>query len=50
VCVWWVKQFPDKTRQSISDVIDLEKARGILFGQWGFGEDMRAQQSTGMKS
>ena len=29
--------FPDTTRQSLADVIDLEKARGILFGQWGNG-------------
>lgn len=38
--------FPATTRQSLADVIELEKARGILFGQWGFGESMRAQQST----
>jgi AAA+ superfamily predicted ATPase len=27
-------------------VVDLEKARGILMGQWGFGERLRDQQST----
>lgn len=30
----------------LREIIALEKARGILFGQWGFGEKMRAQQCT----
>eukprot|EP00040_Diaphanoeca_grandis_P018681 m.98246 g.98246 ORF g.98246 m.98246 type:complete len:1081 (+) comp27046_c0_seq1:117-3359(+) len=38
--------FPQKTEQELSAVVDLEKARRILFGQWGFGDSMRAQQST----
>ena len=30
----------------LSEIVSLEKARGILFGSWGFDEDMRARQGT----
>lgn len=37
---------PEEIESALSDIIQLEKARSILFGNWGFGEKMRAQQST----
>eukprot|EP00041_Stephanoeca_diplocostata_P038019 m.1469259 g.1469259 ORF g.1469259 m.1469259 type:complete len:1133 (-) comp25141_c0_seq3:2-3400(-) len=36
----------DKLAADLREIIALEKARGILFGQWGFDDKMRAQQST----
>mmetsp|Transcript_22046 Transcript_22046/g.66130 ORF Transcript_22046/g.66130 Transcript_22046/m.66130 type:complete len:325 (+) Transcript_22046:1823-2797(+) len=37
---------PKDISTSLTDIIQLEKARSILFGSWGFGDKMRAQQST----
>jgi len=31
---------------NLSEMVSLEKARGILFGSWGFDEDMRSRQGT----
>eukprot|EP00584_Thalassiosira_punctigera_P013422 CAMPEP_0172570708 /NCGR_PEP_ID=MMETSP1067-20121228/128532_1 /TAXON_ID=265564 ORGANISM="Thalassiosira punctigera, Strain Tpunct2005C2" /NCGR_SAMPLE_ID=MMETSP1067 /ASSEMBLY_ACC=CAM_ASM_000444 /LENGTH=716 /DNA_ID=CAMNT_0013362857 /DNA_START=9 /DNA_END=2156 /DNA_ORIENTATION=- len=31
---------------SLNEMVNLEKARGILFGSWGFDSDMRARQGT----
>ena len=36
----------DSVREKIAEMISLEKARGILFGSWGFDDDMRARQGT----
>lgn len=33
-------------RKQLDAVVDLEKARGVLFGQWGFGERTQIPQST----
>jgi DNA replication protein DnaC len=37
---------PDTIQQTLDDICSLEKARSILFGNWGFGSQMRANQST----
>lgn len=37
---------PAVLEDELGAIISLEKARGVLFGQWGFGEAMRSQQST----
>lgn len=36
----------DSARKQLKDMIDLEKARGILFGMWGFDDQMRDRQGT----
>jgi len=32
--------------EKLTEMVSLEKARGILFGTWGFDESMRARQGT----
>jgi len=32
--------------ERLRDIVSLEKARGILFGSWGFDDDMRSRQGT----
>ena len=32
--------------EQLREMVSLEKARGILFGSWGFDNDMRARQGT----
>lgn len=36
----------DSVLEKVRDIVNLEKARGILFGSWGFDDDMRARQGT----
>jgi SpoVK/Ycf46/Vps4 family AAA+-type ATPase len=36
----------EKLRQSLEDIVRLEKARSVLYGDWGFGTKPRAEQST----
>lgn len=36
----------DGLREQLQQIVDLEKARTVLFGQWGFHKRMRDQQST----
>eukprot|EP00039_Didymoeca_costata_P020872 m.342705 g.342705 ORF g.342705 m.342705 type:complete len:1072 (-) comp21748_c0_seq1:59-3274(-) len=37
---------PTSISETLMSVVDLEKARGVLMGQWGFDERLRDQQST----
>lgn len=37
---------PDTIREQLQAVVCLEKARGVLFGVWGFGDSFRLRQST----
>lgn len=36
----------DTIKEQLKQIISLEKARGILFGSWGFDDDMRSRQGT----
>jgi SpoVK/Ycf46/Vps4 family AAA+-type ATPase len=36
----------DSIKEQLQQIVSLEKARGILFGSWGFDEDMRSRQGT----
>lgn len=36
----------DAVKNNLQDMVSLEKARGILFGSWGFNDDMRDRQGT----
>jgi len=36
----------DATREQLRGMVDLEKARGMLFGNWGFDDRMRERQGT----
>lgn len=33
-------------KKELEEMVSLEKARGILFGSWGFSDDMRGRQGT----
>jgi len=33
-------------KQQLQEMINIENARGILFGKWGFDDDMRKRQGT----
>lgn len=35
-----------KLLKSLEDIVKLEKARSVLYGDWGFGSKPRAEQST----
>jgi len=37
---------PDKTRKQLSQIINMEKARQVLFSEWGFSEKMCHDQGT----
>ena len=36
----------DAVKKELEEMVSLEKARGILFGSWGFSDDMRGRQGT----
>jgi SpoVK/Ycf46/Vps4 family AAA+-type ATPase len=36
----------DSIKEQLQQMVSLEKARGILFGSWGFDDDMRSRQGT----
>jgi SpoVK/Ycf46/Vps4 family AAA+-type ATPase len=36
----------DDVKKELEEMVNLEKARGILFGSWGFNDDMRGRQGT----
>lgn len=36
---------PD-TKRSLSEIVNYEKARSVLFGQWGFDKKMQTQGVT----
>jgi AAA+ superfamily predicted ATPase len=36
----------DAVRDQLQAMVKIEKARGVLFGPWGFPDDMRARQGT----
>jgi hypothetical protein len=36
----------DDVKNNLQEMVSLEKARGILFGSWGFNDDMRDRQGT----
>ena len=36
----------DDVKKELEAMVNLEKARGILFGSWGFSDDMRGRQGT----
>ena len=36
----------DDVKKELQDMVSLEKARSILFGSWGFKDDMRSRQGT----
>jgi len=36
----------DDVKKELQEMVSLEKARGILFGSWGFSDDMRERQGT----
>ena len=37
---------PSKIRAALKEIVDLEKARGVLFGAWGFDAFLRKRQGT----
>ena len=37
---------PKKIRAALKEIVDLEKARGVLFGAWGFDAFLRKRQGT----
>lgn len=36
----------EAVKKELQEMVSLEKARGILFGSWGFNDDMRGRQGT----
>ncbi|CAB9508486.1 Transitional endoplasmic reticulum ATPase [Seminavis robusta] len=36
----------DSVMEKVHEIVNLEKARAILFGNWGFDADMRSRQGT----
>lgn len=36
----------NSVKKELEEMVILEKARGILFGSWGFSDDMRGRQGT----